>query len=127
MFDVAEIEALLRAAAAVGTTLSYSGLMQALGLRFTRPRLRALCKVLDAIDGRAAAAGEPELAVLVVRESDGLPGQGWWVGRGDGVAWTGPAAAAHVARLQQQAFDFWRARGVDGGGGGSVSPSATPA
>lgn len=125
MFDVAEVEALLRAAAVAGTPLSYSGLMQALGLRFTRPRLRALCKVLDAIDVAAAAAGTPELAVLVVRESDGLPGQGWWLGRGDDVPWTGAAAAAHVARLQQRAFAHWQARGADGGP--TVSPSATPA
>ena len=29
---------------------------------------------------RRRQRGEPELAVLVVRQSDGLPGQGWWVG-----------------------------------------------
>ena len=55
--------------------------------------MRAVCKTLDEVDKRAAARGEPELAVLVVRESDGLPGQGWWTGRTDYTGlWTGPEA-----------------------------------
>jgi hypothetical protein len=73
--------------------------------------MRAVCKTLDAIDAAGRAAGEPELAVLVVRESDRLPGQGWWTGasetRGYGGLWTGPEAAALVQKLQQQAFDHW--------------------
>jgi hypothetical protein len=110
MFDLQEVETLLRAAAREGRAWSYAGLMQALGQGFTRPRLRALCKILDAIDDRAAAAGEPELAVLVVREADGLPGQGWWIGRPAEMPWTGDQARAHVTRLQQRAFAWWRAR-----------------
>ena len=46
--------------------------------------MRQLCKVLGIFDEDAAARGEPELAVLVVRQSDGLPGQGWWVERRSG-------------------------------------------
>ena len=46
------------------------------------PRCGQLCKTLGAVDEEAAARGEPELAVLVVRQSDGLPGQGWWVSGG---------------------------------------------
>jgi hypothetical protein len=42
--------------------------------------MRALNKTLDAIDTAGMVAGEPELAMLVVRESDQVPGQGWWVG-----------------------------------------------
>ncbi|KPF66336.1 ribose-phosphate pyrophosphokinase [alpha proteobacterium AAP81b] len=110
MFDIDEVEALLRAAARRGHGLSYSEALQALGLHFTRPKMRALCKLLDAIDDRAAAAGEPELAVLVVRESDGLPGQGWWVNRPGAAPWTGPAAREHVRAVQQLAFDWWRER-----------------
>ena len=48
----------------------------------------------------------------MVRESDGLPGQGWWVGRSalgyDG-SWTGPEAAKLVRKLQRKAFRYWRA------------------
>lgn len=109
--DAARVRALLIAAARERRAISYSELLAGLGHRFTRPRMRAVCKTLDAIDSAAAAAGEPELAVLVVRETDRLPGQGWWTGarqaHGYDGAWSGPDAAALVARLQAQAFDYW--------------------
>ena len=112
--DVARVRALLVEAARARRAVSYSELLGALGLRFTRPKMRALCKTLDAIDREAAARGEPALAVLVVRESDRLPGQGWWTGaaenRGYAGAWTGPDAAALVAGLQASAFLFWAGR-----------------
>ena len=112
--DVARVRALLIAAARRGRAVSYADLLDQLGHRFTRPRMRALCRTLDAIDDAAAAAGEPDLAVLVVRASDGLPGQGWWTGRAlmagyDG-PWTGPAAAAFVRAEQDRAFGFWGRR-----------------
>ncbi|WP_426168200.1 ribose-phosphate pyrophosphokinase [Sandarakinorhabdus sp. DWP1-3-1] len=106
--DIDHIEALLQASARAGAAMSYSEILLALGHRFTRPKMRALCNVLDVVDRRAAAAGQPELAVLVVREGDGLPGQGWWVGRDAPVdSWTGAAARALVAQIQQRAFDYW--------------------
>lgn len=108
--DVPRVRAILIAAAKAGRAVSYSEALGQLGLRFTRPKMRAFCRTLDAIDAAGAAAGEPGLAVLVVRESDGLPGQGWWVGsdaRGYLGAWTGGEAAAHVRTLQQQVFDYW--------------------
>ena len=98
-------------AARQGLALSYSELLNLLGTRFTRPKMRALCKTLDRIDAEGAAAGEPPLAVLVVRESDGLPGQGWWVGRADWHGrWTGDAATVFVRSQQRTAFDYWRAK-----------------
>jgi hypothetical protein len=112
--DVAAVRRALIAAALAGEAVSYAGLLTDLGHRFTRPLMRALCKTLDVIDEAGAAAGEPELAVLVVRESDGLPGQGWWVSNRpvmmayDG-PWTGPAAMAFVRGQQQDVFDYWRA------------------
>lgn len=110
-FDPAQVRALLVAAARTGQPLSYAEALGALGHRFTRPLMRQLCRALDAVDERARAAGEPELAVLVVRQSDGLPGQGWWVGRRDHEGpWEGPQARAHVRALQARAFDFWRNR-----------------
>lgn len=108
--DVALVRAHLVEAARAGLALSYSELLNLLGERFTRPRMRALCKTLDRIDAEGAAAGEPALAVLVVRESDGLPGQGWWVGRHDWAgAWTGDAATAFVRAEQRKAFVYWAA------------------
>ena len=69
--DVALVRTLLIAAAQRGEWVSYSQALADLGTRFTRPKMRALCKTLGRIDQLAEAAGEPELAVLVVREGDG--------------------------------------------------------
>ena len=113
--DPAEVRAHLIAAAAAGEAITYSELLAALGHQFSRPKMRALCKVLAVIDEEAAERGEPELAVLVVRQSDGLPGQGWWVGDAamihgyDGL-WEGPEAASFIRRLQREAFDYWAKR-----------------
>ena len=113
--DVARVRRLLIAAARAGEPYSYSGLLNDLGHRFTRPKMRSLMKTLGAIDQAGLAAGEPELAVLVVRESDGLPGQGWWTG-GHALAlgyegeWEGPEARALIKRLQAEAFVYWQDR-----------------
>jgi hypothetical protein len=110
--DPAEVRRLLIASAAAGEAITYSEVLNALGHAFSRPKMRALCKVLAAVDDEAAERGEPELAVLVVRQSDGLPGQGWWVGgaivHGHDGLWAGPGAQKLVKRLQRQAFDYWR-------------------
>jgi hypothetical protein len=113
--DVPHVRGLLLDAARAGEAVSYSALLAQLGHRFTRPKMRALCKTLDAIDEAGRAAGEPELAVLVVRESDGLPGQGWWAGaqafiRGYDGPWEGPQARRFVESHQQEAFDYWQDR-----------------
>ena len=110
--DVARVRSLLLAAARRRKAISYSELLDRLGHRFTRPKMRALCRTLDAVDVAAAAAGEPDLAVLVVRESDGLPGQGWWTDgppmrEGYEGPWSGPEAAAFVRGLQERAFTYW--------------------
>ena len=113
-FDVDEVEALLIAAAQGGEAVTYSQMLGALGHRFTRPLMRQLCVVLDAIDARARGRGDPELAVLVVRQSDALPGQGWWLGERDyrGL-FEGAEARAYVARAQARAFAHWRKSGAD--------------
>ncbi len=110
-FDIDQIEGLLQAAAAEGQRVSYSELLLAIGQRFTRPRMRALCTVLDEIDNRATAAGQPELASLVVRESDRLPGQGWWVARRDYAgAWEGPEARKYLDKVQRVAIAHWSSK-----------------
>ncbi len=115
--DLGRVRALLIAAAGWGVALSYADLLDGLGHRFTRPKMRALCRTLDAIDAAGAAAGEPALAVLVVRASDGLPGAGWWTTRawmvGHDGPWTGPAALAFVRAEQERAYQFWRNRPAD--------------
>ena len=112
--DPQEVRAILVASARAGEPISYAEVLELLGHHFTRPKMRALCKVLGYVDDEAGARGEPGLAVLVVRQSDALPGQGWWVGgakkhnyRG---LWEGPGAARLIRRLQRQAFEFWAGR-----------------
>jgi hypothetical protein len=108
-----EVRAHLIAAARAGTALSYGELLEQLGYRFSRPKMRALCAILAAIDEAGAVRGEPELAVLVVRQRDGIPGQGWWVSgvareRGYEGPWEGPEAARFVASVQAETFAYWR-------------------
>ena len=116
MFDPTEVREILIGAARAGNSLTYSQMLQLLGYRFTRPKMRQLCKVLDSIDQDGRIAGEPDLAVLVVRQSDGLPGQGWFVARahlGDAIAqpfpleWEGVEAKAYVKARQDEAFRYW--------------------
>ncbi len=112
----------LVAAAKAGTALSYGALLEQLGYSFSRPKMRALCAILGAVDEAAARRGEPELAVLVVRQSDGLPGQGWWAAggarsRGYEGPWEGPEARRFVERIQSESFAFWQSRsGTEAGG-----------
>ncbi|UAB78337.1 ribose-phosphate pyrophosphokinase [Erythrobacter sp. SCSIO 43205] len=118
MFDPGEVREILKGAARAGNALTYSQMLGLLGYGFTRPKMRALCKVLDAHDEDARIAGEPGLAVLVVRQSDGLPGQGWFVSRSHlsdemqgewPLDWEGVEAKNYVALHQKIAFDYWRA------------------
>jgi hypothetical protein len=133
--DADEVRAHLVAAAKAGIALSYGELLEHLGYRFTRPKMRALCAMLGDIDRAAEARGEPELAVLVVRQSDRIPGQGWWVERARRAAgttadcrgqsapaqgggrvrgyegpWEGPEAARFIREVQGETFAFWQSR-----------------
>ena len=112
--DPAEVRAILISAAQGGQAISYSEVLELLGHHFTRPKMRQLCKVLTFVDEEAEERGEPELAVLVVRQSDGLPGQGWWVGgakkHGYTGQWEGPKAARLIRAVQKYTFEFWAGR-----------------
>ncbi len=122
--DPAEVRAHLVAAARAGVALSYGELLEHLGYRFSRPKLRQLCAMLGQIDREAELRGEPELAVLVVRASDGLPGQGWWVAAEGGAArgyrgpWEGPEALRFIRAVQAETFAYWGSRsGTEGADG----------
>lgn len=112
--DPAEVRAILVASARAGQAISYAEVLGLLGHHFSRPKMRQLCKVLSLVDEEAETRGEPELAVLVVRQSDGLPGQGWWIGgakkHGYTGLWEGPQAAKLIRKVQEQAFEFWGRR-----------------
>jgi hypothetical protein len=114
-----EVRLHLVAAAKAGVALSYGELLERLGYHFSRPKMRALCIILGAVDREAAERGEPELAVLVVRQSDGLPGQGWWVSGGardhgyEG-PWEGPEAWRLIRAVQAETFSWWQSRSGTG-------------
>jgi len=124
--DPADVTAILHAAARARTPLTYAETLNALGFAFSRPKMRALCVVLDDVDAAERGAGRVALAVLVVRASDGLPGQGWWLSRRDWTgAFTGPAAADYVARQQAAVFACWTDE--RGPGAASAARRAVPA
>ena len=105
MVDIDVLEALLIAAARA---------LAHFGIRITPRRVYALCRDLGAVCERNRARGEPELAVLVVRKSDRLPGEGffhslWRDGAYDGPA-TGPVAAAFIRRGTERWFAPWAGR-----------------
>ena len=112
--DPAEARAILIACAKAGEAITYSEMLALLGFAFSRPKMRALCTLLGVVDEEADSRGEPELAVLVVRQSDGLPGQGWWVEgarkHGHAGPWEGPKAARLIRKIQGRAFEFWAGR-----------------
>lgn len=113
LFDIDQIEALLRTSAKEGRPISYSETLGALGYNFSRPKMRALCVAIGEIDRRAAKEKQPELAVLVVRASDLIPGAGWWTERNDpnyNGPWEGPRAEKYVRAIQQKAYDYWKNR-----------------
>jgi hypothetical protein len=113
MFDPTEVRALLIEAARARQVFTYGALLGILGHTFSRPLMRQLCKVLDRIDEDGRASGEPGLAVLVVRQADGLPGQGWFVSRTQlyddlPLEWEGLEARRFTEARQAEAFDYWR-------------------
>ncbi|HUP67872.1 MAG TPA: ribose-phosphate pyrophosphokinase [Sphingomicrobium sp.] len=113
--DPEEVRAILIASARAGQAITYAEVLGLLGHGFSRPKMRQLCKVLTFVDDETEERGEPELAVLVVRQSDGLPGQGWWIAgakkHGYTGLWEGPKAAKLIRKVQAQAFDYWGKRG----------------
>ena len=115
LVDVDRLEALLIAAARARRSLTYAEVLAQFGIKITPRRVFALCHDLGAVCERNRARGEPELAVLVVRKADRLPGEGffhglWRDGAYDGPA-TGPAAEAFIRRETERVFAHWaRAR-----------------
>jgi len=109
--DASAVRRLLVEAAKARRDISYADLLDKMGHRFSRPKMRALCKTLGAVDDASLAAGEPELAVLVVRQSDRLPGNGWWMSCAERLGyaglWTGPAAVKFIRAQQKKVFDCW--------------------
>jgi hypothetical protein len=111
LVDVDELERLLIDAARARRSLTYAEVLAHFGMRITPRRVFALCRDLGAVCERNRARGEPELAVLVVRKVDRLPGEGffhslWRDGVYEGPA-TGPVAMAFIRRETERVFGYW--------------------
>jgi hypothetical protein len=110
LFPVDELEALLILRAKTGKAISYGEVFHWFALPFQRFQVGQLCAALEEVDRLQRGHGRPDLAVLVVRQSDGIPGQGWWLSKNK-ADWDGPIEGADAARfvrgIQQQAFDYW--------------------
>ncbi len=110
MLDAEQLEGILQDAAREQRTLSYRALLAMGGRRVGPNNVRALMRVLTEVCRRSEARGEPDLACLVVRESDGLPGEGYFAAEAER---GGPVLASRRARVkaaQEVAFAFWQAR-----------------
>ena len=135
LFPADELEALLILKARNGESISYGDVFRWFGLPFVRFQVGQLCAALEEVDSRQRAQDRPVLASLVVRQSDGLPGQGWWLSK-DHDGWegpfTGPRAARFVKRHQQRCFDHWqdppppKRKARNPGPAGAASATARP-
>jgi hypothetical protein len=80
----------------------------------TRITVGALCRDLGRVEERRAREGWPDLACLVVRGSDGMPGEGYFnsLRRKNGYAGpsVGPAAEAFLRFRQERAYAWAAAR-----------------
>ena len=111
MVDIDALERLLLDAARDRRTLTYSEVLSHFGKRVTPIRVYALCRDLGVVSERNSERREPELAVLVVRKTDRLPGEGffrsaWQDGTYDGPA-TGPRARAYIDGLTETVFGHY--------------------
>ena len=125
MVDIDALEQLLVEAARDRRTVTYSEVLGHFNKRVTPIRVYALCRDLGSVSERNSERHEPELAVLVVRKTDRLPGEGffhsaWKDGSYDGPA-TGPRARAYIDELTEIVFSYFgdgRCRASGPGEGG---------
>jgi hypothetical protein len=114
LVDIDALEALLIEAANARRSTTYAEVLAHFGIRITPRRVFALCRDLGEVCARNRARGEPELAVLVVRKADRLPGEGFFHGYWRGGVYdgpnTGPAAEAFIRAETERVFAFFAAR-----------------
>jgi hypothetical protein len=108
MVDIDQLERVLIAAARERRPVTYGQLLAYFGRRVTRVNVGALCRDLGEVCRRVEERGGPDLAVLVVRKSDGLPGEGYFASLWDEGSYTGPStgpeAEALVSARQEKAY-----------------------
>ena len=114
MVDLELLETRLLVAARAGEPVTYGALLAFFERRVTPITVRALCRDLGRVCERIEAAGGPDLACLVVRASDGLPGAGYFRSLREAGRYAGPDAGAEAMRFvaaeQARATEYARAR-----------------
>ncbi len=124
MVDLDLLERLLIRAALDGRAVTYGEVLAFFERRVTRITVAALCKDLGRVEDRRAAEGWPDLACLVVRKADGLPGEGYFTALRQAGTYAGPSvgepAHAFVGGRQARA----RAWALERAGGGA--PRSVP-
>lgn len=110
MVDLDLLEHRLLEAAASGRSVTYGELLAFFERRVTPVNVRALCRDLGRVGDRIEAKGGPDLACLVVRASDGLPGAGYFQAMREAGRYAGPdegeAAMRFVRQAQARARDY---------------------
>jgi hypothetical protein len=108
--DLDRLEHLLLAAARARRPVTYGQLLRFFERRVTPINVRALCRDLGRVGDRLAPHGAPDLACLVVRKENGLPGEGWFGYARQELGYDGPSegpqARDFVAACQERAGRF---------------------
>ena len=120
-------------AAKAGIALSYGELLEHLGYRFSRPKMRALCAMLGddrprgrgARRARAGRAGRPRRATAFRARAGG------WPAAARSAAMRGPGKGrrrrASSRAVQAETFAFWQSRnGTVAGNGAALTISRSP-
>lgn len=111
LVDLDRLERVLIQAARERRPVTYGQLLAFFERKVTRITVSALCRDLGVVCRRVEAAGVPDLACLVVRKSDGLPGEGWFAGERQSSGYagpsTGPEAERRLRRRQEEAFGYF--------------------
>ncbi len=87
--------------------VSYRQLLHLFDRRIGPNNVRALMRVLAEICRQSEAKGEPDLACLVVREKDGLPGEGYFAAEAATGHSLQGSRRARVTKAQERAFAYW--------------------
>jgi hypothetical protein len=106
--DLDRLERILIQAALERRPVTYGQLLAYFEWGVTQITVAALCRDLGRVADRREGSGWPDLACLVVRKSDGMPGEGYFASlRAEGAyagPSLGPAAEGFVRSRQERAF-----------------------
>jgi hypothetical protein len=108
--DLDRLERVLIQAALERRPVTYGQVLGYFGWKVTRVTVSALCRDLGRIEARHREEGWPDLACLVVRKSDGLPGEGYFGSLRAEAAYAGPSvgpAAATLIKARQALAHAW--------------------